>query len=331
MWARLVSQGGPLDERGGLAHVRTTTLLSLRTHYRHWLRWLQIADPEALQAAPEARPTVARLTAWLDDLAHTRPMTRLSYVQALLRVVSAHAPEQDWSGQYRLCAWLKHEAGRGDPSRKSGRILASEQLLSAGLTHAGTYADAGTTELERMKRRRDGTIVALLAIMPIRARSLAGLRLDRSIIFSADAVIIALDEALTKTGSVWESAVGAPVDALLRAYAEQVRPWLLARGGQQHDAFWVGKQGQPLTQGGVAHRIRTVTQARIGTAIPPHFFRDAAATTLARTSPDSARLIRSVLGHSGFRTAERHYNHAQTIDAGRNHASLIETLKGGRR
>ncbi len=40
MWARLVSQGGPLDERGGLAHVRATTLLSLRTHHRHWLRWL---------------------------------------------------------------------------------------------------------------------------------------------------------------------------------------------------------------------------------------------------------------------------------------------------
>lgn len=61
-----------------------------------------------------------------------------------------------------------------------------------------------------------------------------------------------------------------------------------------------------------------------------HYAEDAAATTLARISPESARLIRSVLAHSGFATAERHYIHAQTIEAGRDYASLITRLKKGR-
>ena len=71
----------------------------------------------------------------------------------------------------------------------------------------------------------------------------------------------------------------------------------------------------------LARRIGTLTLKLTGKRIPPHFFRDAAATTLAR-SRRKARLIRPVLAHSGFRTAERHYIHAQTIEAGRDYAAL---------
>ena len=61
-----------------------------------------------------------------------------------------------------------------------------------------------------------------------------------------------------------------------------------------------------------------------------HYAEDAAATTLARISPESARLIGPVLAHSGSRTAERHYIHAQTIDAGRDYAAVVQRLKKGR-
>jgi integrase len=59
----------------------------------------------------------------------------------------------------------------------------------------------------------------------------------------------------------------------------------------------------------------------------PHLFRDCAATTLAYHSPDSARLTRGVLGHSGFRMAERHYNQATALDAGRRYAEVLARLK----
>lgn len=61
--------------------------------------------------------------------------------------------------------------------------------------------------------------------------------------------------------------------------------------------------------------------------VPPQFFRDAAATTLARTSPEAARLTRGLLGHAGFRTAERHYNQARALEAGRDYADVLTQLK----
>ncbi len=61
-----------------------------------------------------------------------------------------------------------------------------------------------------------------------------------------------------------------------------------------------------------------------------HQAEDAFTTTLLRISSESARLIGPVLAHSGSRTAARHYIHAQTIEAGRDYASLIKRLKKGR-
>jgi integrase len=65
-----------------------------------------------------------------------------------------------------------------------------------------------------------------------------------------------------------------------------------------------------------------------GVRVPPHYFRDAAATTLARQSSESVSLIQPILAHASSKTAERHYNHARTIDAGRDYATLLSSLKG---
>ena len=77
-------------------------------------------------------------------------------------------------------------------------------------------------------------------------------------------------------------------------------------------------------------RFGSITKRLTGVRVPPHFFRDAAATTLARMSPEAARLIRPILAHSGFRTAERHYIHARGIEAGRDYSALVARLRKGR-
>jgi site-specific recombinase XerD len=135
---------------------------------------------------------------------------------------------------------------------------------------------------------------------------------------------------MTKTGVPWEASVPDQIAPVLRRYITEVRPALLARGQQNHDVLWVGKKGEVMSANYIGSRIGTLTLQLTGKRIPPHFFRDAAATTLARSSAQNARLIRSVLAHSGFQTAERHYIHAQTIDAGRDYASLLNRLKGAK-
>lgn len=330
MWDALLKEAGPLDDLGALAHLRQTSLATLEVRYARWMQWLMTSDPDALALPPVDRATLPRLQSWLEALEHTKPMSRLMFIDGVLRVLRAAAPGNDWTLQRRLLAGLKRAAGRGDRTRKSGRILSSEVLLKAGLAHATVDVDTAPTPLKRMIRHRDGMMIALLAVLPIRRRAFCELALGQSIHVSDDEILLSLSEDMTKTGVPWEAAIPQQIETGLRQYIEEVRPALLARGNQCHDILWVGKKGEIIGQDYIGSRIGSLTLKLTGKRIPPHFFRDAAATTLARISPESARLIRPVLAHSGFRTAERHYIHAQTIEAGRDYASLLKRLKGER-
>ena len=328
MWNALRKQAGPLDDRGALAHLRQTSCNTLELRYARWMKWLETTDPDAFSLPPEERATLARIQDWLDALSHTKPMSQLMFIDGVLRVLRAAVPDKDWTMQRRLLKRLKHAAGRGDPARKRGRILSSAVLLNAGLAHA----DSATVPnpLRRMIRQRDGMMIALLALLPIRRRAFCALALGQSVYVNDDEILISLSEEMTKTGVPWEAAVPDQVATPLRRYIAEVRPALLTRGNQCHDILWVGKRGAIMGQDYIGARIGDLTLKLTGARVSPHLFRDAAATTLSRISPESARLIRPVLAHSGFRTAERHYIHAQTIDAGRDYASLIKRLKKDR-
>lgn len=328
MWDELLRNAGPLDDPGGLAHLRQTSCDSLASRYSRWLKWLSINDPSALSLPPAERATVPRLQAWLEALIHTRPMSRLAYLGGLLRILREFAPDQDWSIQLRLLAHTRSVAGRGDPARKDGRVLSSTVLLKAGLRLATVHSEDARTSVQRLKRQRDGTMIALLSMLPMRRRSFCELALGQSVHVSTAEIAISLSRNMTKTSVPWEVTVPRQVEPVLRHYIDEIRPALLARGKLSHNILWVGKKGEILGMNYIGSLIGSLTLRHIGKRVSPHFFRDAAATTLARISPESAQLIRPVLAHSGFRTAERHYIQARTIDAGRDYASLIKRLRG---
>lgn len=328
LWTRLLQTGGPFDECGALAHLRPTSVMTLQTRYGRWLGWLAGTDSAALDEAPEYRATLPRLRAWLTALDHTAPMTRLMFIDGVLRVLRAAQPEGDWGAQRRLLAHLKRAAGRGDPARKRGRVLSSRVLLQAGLHLAGPDAAAMTNQLQRAEAQRNGTMLALLAAMPIRRRAFAELALGTSLVDQNGQLTIILNEEGTKTGHPWEAAVPDIVADALHRYIAETRPFLMARRAQRHDKLWVDRRGRPYTPHALSVRVAETTLKLTGHRIPPHLFRDAAATTLAWESPKDARLIRGVLGHASFETAERHYIQARTIEAGRDYAAVLRKLKG---
>jgi len=163
MWERLLRRCGPLDDNGALSHLRAASLATLEQSYGRWLGWLVRVEPESLLQPPADRATLSQLMAWLEAVRHLAPMSRLMFVSGTLRVLSAAAPKIDWRPQRRLEAFLKQSAGRGNPARKHGRVLSSTVLLDAGIKLATLQADAATTGLMAAKRRRDGTMVAMLA------------------------------------------------------------------------------------------------------------------------------------------------------------------------
>lgn len=332
MWERLLRHGGPLDDCGALSHLRLTSLATLQHRYSRWLGWLARIEPDSLLEPPTDRATMIRLLAWLNALDHLTPMSKLMFVSGTLRVLRAAAPEMNWRPQRRLEVFLKRSAGRGTPERKRGRVLSSAVLLDAGVKLAGAQANAAKTDLSAAKWRRDGTMVAMLALMPMRRRAFAGLRLGHSIHITGNDILVALREEMTKTGVPWEAPVPAQVCPLLRRYLCETRPWLMARGRQHHDYLWVSDRGAPFFElNHFGNRIAAITTKVTGIRVPPHFFRDAAATTLARISPEAARLIRPILAHTTLGTAERHYIQAGSIEAGRDYAAVIKFMKRERR
>lgn len=327
MWNGLFAAGSPLDQRGALSHLRPTAADALKMAYRQWIHWLQANDPAALYSRPQDRATITRLRHWCETKTDLRPMSRLFYINGTLKVLFAFAPDTDWSAQKRLLKQLKRLAGHGDKSRKAGRVLSSDVLFHAGIKHAVTHAKATPTRLEAAMQFQMGTIMAMLALMPLRCTTFRRLELGTSVHVDGNSVEITVPGEMMKTGHPWDAKVPDAVLPHLLRYLQEFRPWLMQRHGKHHSFMWVTNKGDPLNSGYFGVRVAQATTEATGVRISPHLFRDAAATTLARMSPQSARLIKPVLAHSCTDTAEDHYIHAGSIEAGRNHASLIRNLR----
>lgn len=324
MWQALFRRGGLLDDAGALSHLRPTTQEMLCRHYGRWMGWVSRAGPEALLQPPSQRLTAGRLAAWLEDLAHTSPVTQHMFVNSVYWVLSSADPDQDWAVQDRAIKWLDHRAKNHQSHRKDGRVLSSAVLFEAGLRYAGPDADAASTPLKAAKFRRDGAMVALLSLMPMRRRSFVELDLETSFEVVKDHITVRLSGDMTKNKLPWEAPVPATLEPVLRRYVEEVRPWFLSRGGQSHSLLWVDNRGASYEASYLGERIRQITEHLTGVRVSPHLFRDAAATTLSRASPKDARLIRPLLAHASFGTAERHYIQACTVEAGRSYAEILD-------
>jgi integrase len=325
-FASLFVEGGLLDDRGPLAHWRNTSRIAMERQYGTWLGWVSQAVPEALLLDPVERATPERLRAWIAANDRLTPATLLGYVGTVVRLCRSIEPDRDWSVHQAILSGLHRLKMRRGSPRKIGRVLSSDVLFDAGarLVHDNCHPVMGTNEAVRL---RDGTMVCLLALMPMRRRALSELTLGTSLRGGAGQMVVCLDGSMTKNGQPWEAIVPDMLQEILAIYLQTGRPMLSARNSGNHNALWLGRGGAPLSLGQFTRTLQIRTQQLIGVRVSPHLFRDAAATTLARASPSSARMIKPILGHATTRIAEGHYIQADSIAAGRGLAIALEAMR----
>jgi integrase len=92
-------------------------------------------------------------------------------------------------------------------------------------------------------------------------------------------------------------------------------------------ALWLNSKGGPLARQSVYCRIISATRRLFGQPINPHAFRACAATSLVDAVPEKARLAAPLLGHRYFQTTERYYVRASQIEAGRQVAAALKSLR----
>jgi integrase len=325
---RLFAGGGLLDERGPLAHVREISRRNLKHTYARWMGWLAQYEPECLKEPPLLRVTPERFRSWILSPEHLAPRSQHTLGSSLLWLLKAAAPDEDWSQHAQVLHRLWRRSLEHRSSRKDGRVISTAVLLNAAMRHSRQHGYGREPQSRgEAKARRDAAIVAFFAVLPIRRRAFVGLELGRSFLVEGAQMVVQLDTSLAKTAEPWETPVPPVLQPILSDYLLRVRPCFLTQSGMSSERLWLNDSGQPYQANHLYRRVSRITHDLVGTPIPPHFFRDCAATTLAYHSPESARLTRGVLGHTTFRIAERHYNQATALEAGRKYSKLLKELR----
>ena len=327
LWQAACATSDPLfDEQGARANHAVMSNRKAEKGYGRWLTFLQKMDPASLAQAPALRITQERLSSYVDHLTdlNNGTATILARLQELGEVAKIMGPDRSWIFINALASRIR---ARHKPARDKRNLKLSDELLGLGLSLIDQAGSA--TGLEVPVLHRDGLMIALLALVPLRRRNFAGLRLGWNLVETNGTWLIGLDASETKTHApleiLWPDELLGP----LRTYLNVHRPRLSAMNGRWakpvKNALWVSTDGSPMTEMAIYDRIRARTQRAFGTPINPHLFRDAAATTLAIADPAHVRVAAALLGHRTFGTTERYYQHAQSFDA---HRAYIDAVFG---
>jgi integrase/recombinase XerD len=178
---------------------------------------------------------------------------------------------------------------------------------------------------QREIQYRDGLLLVLLSLWPLRRRSIAALTVSRHLEFDDGGVNILLHPADTKSRRAESFRVPEQLLPYFMRYLKEIRPILL--GHSEHDGFWASYHGRPLLAGRLYDIVRARVTAKFGKVMSLHDFRRAAATFLAMDAPEKIGLIPGVLQHAKPDVSEQHYNLARSMQAGRRFAAHLANVR----
>jgi integrase/recombinase XerD len=311
------------DARSG-AHLAAATQVGLRTAYARYLGFLASNDAEKLHLPLPVKVDQQSIKAFVEHLRQScRDTSVASTLHHLRMALGLLSPERDWS-------WLKTIANRiassarPKPSR-SGEVT-SAQLFALGIqlmTGAENSAlVAGRISKEDALTFRDGLIIALLAAVPLRKRTLAALTVNRHLIKIGDDWLLDIPALDTKTRRAMEFPIPAVLSEPIDRYLNKFRAAIT--GADNHHGLWPSAKGHPMGGGAIYDAVRRRTMVGLGLSINLHRFRGAAGTLWSILDPANVRGVKDLLGHTDFGTTERHYIGARSRLAGR---ALSEALR----
>jgi integrase/recombinase XerD len=317
--------GDVFDDTAGCgAHLSEGTREWVKFVYRRWLGFLKATYPETLSMPPAERITPERVCAFIEHLStSTRPSSTAIAVDRLYKAAQLIDPTSDW-------VWLRsiksRLAFRVLPKDRFDRLVPPWRTLDFGIELMDT---AHTLPINDRRQReiqyRDGLLLALLSLWPIRRRSIAALTVSRHLEFDTAGVNILLHPTDTKAKRAESFRVPEQLLPYVMRYLREVRPVLL--GCSEYDGFWASPSRPSLTAGRLYAIVRARITARFGKAMCLHDFRRAASTFLAMEAPEKIGLIPGVLQHASPDVSDRHYNLARSVQAGRRFAAHLANAK----
>ena len=317
LWGAAFECGDVFDEECRATHLAAATKIGLRSAYARYLGYLTSEDPERLCVSAEARPDRDSIRAYVKHLRQTCRDTSVASILHKLRLaLGLICPEIDWS-------WLKTIAKRIDaqatPMRDRSQGATSDQLFALGLQLMAKAKNAallaGRIAKDDALTYRDGLIIALMAAVPLRRRTLAALTIDQHLVKIGDDWLLDIPAADTKTRRPLEFPVPRALSKCIDPYFAGFR--CAITGANDHQGLWPSARGTPMGAGAIYDAVRRRTAEALGFPVNLHRFRSAAGNFWSTSDPVNVRGVKDLLGQTDFGTTEKHYIGAQSRLAGR--------------
>jgi len=312
--------------RGGPgAHMKPITLADLARRYGYLLDFLDRAGLLDRGAAAANQVTPENVAAYIEELGErVSSVTTYGSIYKLRRASQLLDPRRDFRWLIEL---EKDLALVMRPRSKADRLVLAEVLVECGLT---LMAEAeGSTTLSRLaqaRQFRNGLMVAMLALHPIRLKNFASLEIGGNIVEIDGWWWIALSGIETKERRPDERRIDETIAPALSKYLIQYRPTLARKSGQSRALWLSSNDGLPMTYNAVAAAIERTTRMAIGAGVSPHMFRTAAASSAAVHADHNPHLGSALLHHRDKRVTEEHYNRASSLSAAKAFRQLIKEL-----
>jgi integrase/recombinase XerD len=207
-------------------------------------------------------------------------------------------------------------------------LVTSERLYALGIElmdNAVNAADAVRVGTRHAIKYRDGLIISVLAVIPLRRGTLAALQIGRHLTKVADHWQLDIPGEDTKTRRPLDYSIPKELSPRIDLYLDRFRSCI--RGSDKHACLWPSHHSIPMRPDSINVAVRNRTKRAFGFAVNPHRFRHAAATFWSLYDPVNVRGAEDLLGQTTFATTEKHYIMAQSRLAGRALARTINNLK----
>ena len=320
-------EGDRFDERGRGAHLADHTRLDLRRAYARFLTFILECHPERLGLAPQQRidhETTKEYVAWRR---RRRPGIgmgiEIHHLHGAFRLI---CPQTDWSWFLTIATRMVATTPKKPPLHNQ---VTSERLYALGIElmdRAAAQSDAaGRTSKAHAIAYRDGLLIALMAVNPLRRRTAVALRLNSHLVKAGDLWCLDIPATDTKNRRPLDYPIAEQLSARIDHYLNRFRGHL--PGADQHNGMWASNRGRPLSSDALYAAVCKRSEKALGIRVNPHRFRHAAATLLSIHDPANVRCAKDLLGHASFDTTEAHYIMAQSRMAGRVVARIVDALR----
>ncbi len=316
-WNAAFKAGDPFDECGPGAHLADRTRQDLSYQYGRLLKFLAAQHPYRLARPPAKRldpKIIAQYVACRRQSCHeTSVAIHLQKLRHALRLI---CPTSDWSW---LLTIAKRIAAQATPRPARHHLVTSDRLYILGIDlmdeASASAADFDKPSKAQAFQYRDGLIIALLALIPLRRRTLAALRIGRHLVKVGENWALDIPAEDTKTRRALDYPVSPELSGRVDEYLSKFRCRI--PGANTHDGLWASNKGRDMDRGAINDRVVRHTRLAFGFPVNLHRFRHAAATQWSVQDPINVRGVKDLLGHSSFKTTEKHYIMAQSRIAGR--------------